>query len=342
MFLPSARNSLHKLWMLRGQTDSDPNSDWATLPVDAGSDWTIAQRWERFTAVEHATWDRLFARQSAMLQGRAVAAFHEGLHLLDLSQPGIPRFEPLNERLHRATGWTVVPVPGRIPHEIFYRHLSERRFPVGNFIRKPDELDYLKTPDAFHDLFGHITLLAQPQWADLMQRMGQLGLAAEAAGNVMPFARLYWYTVEFGLCREDGELRIYGAGIVSSFTESQYALESQQPRRIRFDLQRVLRTQYRVNFLQQLYFVIDDFRDLGALLLRSDLECLYDTVEAMEVLQPTDRLPTDHDAGPADEVGVKRSSTSSVSRDPTSIKSDQGSVRSPDGVELTENIRIEH
>lgn len=279
------------------QSLAGPNGDWASLPTDAGPDWTIPQRWERFTPEEHGTWDKLFARQQTMLRGRAVDAFHDSLDLLRLSRPGIPHFDELNEQLHRATGWTVVAVPGRIPHDIFHGHLSERRFPVGNFIRTPQELDYLKTPDLFHDLFGHVTLLALPEWADLMQRMGQLGLQAFAAGDIMPFARLYWYTVEFGLCRDNAGLRIYGAGIVSSFTESRYALESGEPRRIRFDLERVLRTEYRVNFLQQLYFVIDDFRNLRDLVLKTDLPGLYAATAGREVLRPTDMLPEDQILG---------------------------------------------
>jgi len=279
--------------MAEARICSNAGDDWASLPEEARADWTIPQRWERFTPEEHRTWDILFARQQSMLRGRAVSAFHECLDLLNLSGPGIPRFDRLNDSLYRATGWTVVAVPGRIPHEIFHGHLSERRFPVGNFIRPPQELDYLKTPDVFHDLFGHITLLAHPEWADLMQEMGRHGLQAWTAGDVMPFARLYWYTVEFGLCREAGELRIYGAGIVSSFTESRYALESNQPLRMRFDIARVLRTHYRINFLQQLYFVTDDWRDLCRTVLNVDLPALYEAIARQPVLQPTDIVPGD-------------------------------------------------
>ena len=145
--------------------------------------------------------------------------------MLRLSQPGIPDFDELNERLFARTGWTVVSVPGLVPDEIFFAHLAKRRFPAGNFIRAADSLDYIEQPDVFHDVFGHVPLLAQPAVADFMQAMGAEGLAALEAGALHRLARLYWYTVEFGLAREDGETRIYGAGLLSSFGESRFALE---------------------------------------------------------------------------------------------------------------------
>ena len=250
------------------------------------ADWTIPQHWERFTAEEHRVWDLLFARQPRPLQGRAVADFFRGLDVLRLSRPGIPDFDELNERLFARTGWTVVSVPGLVPDDIFFEHLSQRRFPAGNFIRAADSLDYIEQPDVFHDVFGHVPLLAQPAVADFMQAMGAEGLAAMRAGALHRLARLYWYSVEFGLALEDGETRIYGAGLLSSFGESRFALESPKPRRSRFDLRQVLRTRYRSDAFQQGYFVIDSFDALLRLLNDADLAALYDELAETEDLDP--------------------------------------------------------
>ena len=230
-----------------------------TIIQAKNADWTIPQNWDRFSREEHRVWDVLFARQSAALKGKAVSAFFQGLDVLRLSKPGIPDFDELNERLFARTGWTVVSVPGLVPDEIFFDHLSKRRFPAGNFIRAADSLDYIEQPDVFHDVFGHVPLLAQPAVADFMQAMGAEGLAALAAGALHRLARLYWYSVEFGLAREAGETRIYGAGLLSSFGESHFALADARPRRAPFDLRQVLRTRYRSDAFQEGYFVIDSF-----------------------------------------------------------------------------------
>jgi len=249
-------------------------------------DWTIPQRWERFTEDEHRVWDLLFARQQRQLAGRAIGAFERGLDVLRLSRPGIPDFEELNERLFARTGWTVVSVPGLIPDDIFFDHLSRRRFPAGNFIRSRAQLDYLEEPDVFHDVFGHVPLLADPAAADFMQALGQRGLEAIGHGALHRLARIYWYTVEFGLAREAGELRIYGAGIVSSFGETRFSLESPEPKRPAFDLRQVLRTRYRTDAFQQAYFVIDDFETLLGRLLEADLPALYAELEDEPDLDP--------------------------------------------------------
>jgi len=244
-------------------------------PPGAAADWTIPQDWDHYSATDHATWDRLFARQSAMLPGRVAPAFLEGLDILHLSRPGIPDFDELSERLMRATGWRVVAVPGLVPDEVFFDHLAHRRFVAGNFIRRPDQLDYLQEPDVFHDVFGHVPLLAHPVFADYMQAYGQGGLRAIEQGAIDRLARLYWYTVEFGLIRDAAGLRIYGAGIVSSFGESHHALESPQPARIAFDLARVMRTRYRIDAYQAGYFVIDSFDDLLRQTQETDFAPLY-------------------------------------------------------------------
>ena len=225
----------------------------------------MPQEWERFTAEEHRVWDVLFARQQERLAGRVVRAFAEGLEVLRLSRPGIPELSELNDRLHARTGWEVVAVPGLLPDDVFFAHLAARRFPAGNFIRRADQLDYIEEPDVFHDVFGHVPMLANPAVADFMQKLGEAGLSALASGNIHRLSRLYWYTIEFGLAHEDGALKIYGAGLASSFEEAGYALESPLPRRKTFDLETVLRTRYRSDALQRCYFVIDG---LDALMTR--------------------------------------------------------------------------
>ncbi len=250
------------------------------------ADWTIPQNWERFTPAEHAVWDLLFARQQRALRGRAVADFFRGLDVLNLSRPGIPDFDELNERLFARTGWTVVSVPGLVPDDVFFAHLARRRFPAGNFIRAADSLDYIEQPDVFHDVFGHVPLLALPAVADFMQAMGAEGLAALEAGALHRLARLYWYSVEFGLALEEGETRIYGAGLLSSFGESRFALDDPKPRRSPFDLRQVLRTRYRPDAFQQAYFVIPSCADLLRLLSDANLAGLYCELEGEPDLDP--------------------------------------------------------
>jgi phenylalanine-4-hydroxylase len=254
--------------------------------ADRRADWTIAQNWDHFTAEEHGVWDLLFARQQRQLAGRAVGAFERGLEVLRLSRPGIPNFEELNDRLFARTGWTVVSVPGLIPDDVFFEHLSRRSFPAGNFIRSRHQLDYLEEPDVFHDVFGHVPLLADPAAADFMQALGQRGLESIDHQALHRLSRLYWYTVEFGLARDQGQLRIYGAGIVSSFGETRFSLESPEPKRRPFELERVLRTRYRTDAFQQAYFVIDSFDALLAGLLKADLPALYRELEAAPDLWP--------------------------------------------------------
>ncbi|MFL6845193.1 MAG: phenylalanine 4-monooxygenase [Allosphingosinicella sp.] len=234
-------------------------------PPGTAEDWTIPQEWGRFGSEEHRVWDLLFARQRAKLSGRAVAAFEKGLDTLMLSRSGIPDFDDLNERLFARSGWTVVAVPGLLPDEIFFGHLARRRFPAGNFIRPASSLDYLEEPDVFHDVFGHVPMLAEPWFADFMQQLGEEGLKAVADGSLAVFSRLYWFTVEFGLAREDGALKVYGAGLASSFGEAAYALDSPRPERLPFDLGRVLRTEYRSDAFQPRYFVVDGLETLRGL-----------------------------------------------------------------------------
>lgn len=230
-----------------------------TPPPGAAADWTIPQNWDAFTAEEHATWVALFERQMQVLPGRACAAFMKGLDALDLHGGGIPDLRKLNPALQALTGWTVVCVPGLVPDDVFFDHLANRRFPAGQFIRRPDQLDYIQEPDVFHDVFGHVPMLSDPVFADYMAAYGKGGLRALDLGQLHNLARLYWYTVEFGLIEEAGNLRIYGAGIVSSAAESKFALESASPNRIGFDMARVMRTPYRIDDFQQVYVVVPSF-----------------------------------------------------------------------------------
>jgi phenylalanine-4-hydroxylase len=267
--------------------------DSLTRPPEAASDWTVPQDWGRYTADEHAVWDTLFARQSALLPGRAAPEYLAGLDILHLSRPGIPDFAELSDRLMKATGWQVVAVPGLVPDDVFFDHLAHRRFVAGRFIRRADQLDYLQEPDVFHDVFGHVPMLAHPVFADYMQAYGEGGLRAMRHGAIDKLARLYWYTVEFGLVRSGDGLNIYGAGIVSSRGESLFALDDPSPNRVAFDMERVMRTRYRIDDYQQVYFVIDSFDALLRATLETDFAPLYARLGDQPDLAPADVLPDD-------------------------------------------------
>ncbi|MGA0027276.1 MAG: phenylalanine 4-monooxygenase, partial [Steroidobacteraceae bacterium] len=186
-------------------------------PDGLGADWLEgAQR--RYTAEEHRIWDELYERQMKLVAGRACGEFLHGLDRLDLHRGGVPDFDQLSEELRGLTGWTVVPVPMLIPDHVFYYHLANRRFPAGNFIRTREQLAYIQEPDVFHDVFGHVPLLTDPVFADYMEAYGRAGWKALKYNRLKALSALYWYTVEFGLIIEAGQLRIYGAGILSGPT----------------------------------------------------------------------------------------------------------------------------
>jgi phenylalanine-4-hydroxylase len=233
----------------------------ADRPPEA-SDWTIDQAWSAYDADEHRVWTTLYERQRDLLPARACDAFLRGLDALDLHRGGIPDFHRINPELERLTGWRVVAVPGLVPDEVFFDHLAHRRFPAGRFIRKPHELDYLSEPDVFHDVFGHVPMLTDPVFADYMQAYGEGGLRAGRLEHLHHLARLYWYTVEFGLLATPAGLRIYGAGIVSSKAETAFSLQDPSPNRLGFDLERVMRTPYRIDDFQQTYFVVPSLEAL--------------------------------------------------------------------------------
>jgi phenylalanine-4-hydroxylase len=256
-------------------------------------DFVIDQDWASYTRDEHAVWDLLYARQSALLPGRADAAMINGLKALDLGRGGIPDFNAVNEELHRLTGWTVVAVPGLVPDDIFFTHLANRRFPAGQFIRTRDQLNYLQEPDIFHDVFGHVPLLTNPVFADYMEAYGRGGLRAAQFDRLKNLAALYWYTVEFGLIETPDGLRIYGAGISSSADESRFALDDPSPNRIRFDLERVMRTDYRIDDFQQTYFVIRSYDDLFRATVDTDFAPLYARLGEGARFSPSDIVPGD-------------------------------------------------
>jgi phenylalanine-4-hydroxylase len=228
-------------------------------------DFLVPQEPDRYTAQDHATWRTLFNRQTELLKGRVVPEYYAGLEALGITNAGIPDFAEMNRVLARATGWTVVAVPGLVPDAVFFAHFAARRFPAGYWIRSPEQLDYIEEPDVFHDVFGHVPLLMQPRYADYMAAYGRAGLAYAGDAALENLARLYWYTVEFGLMQTTAGLRIFGAGILSSAGESIYALESPQPLRIAFDCERVMRTRYEIDHYQSIYFVLSGYDDLPEL-----------------------------------------------------------------------------
>src|SRR5512134_3218079 len=227
----------------------------------ARADFTVEQNWSAYTSDEHALWQRLYQRQIKLLPGYAFLTYLDSLASLDAAD-AIPDFARVSRRLRRATGWEIVAVPGLIPDLAFFDHLANRRFPVTVWLRKPEEFDYIVEPDVFHDFFGHVPLLFDGGFSDYMQAYGKGGLKAARLDALKMLARLYWYTVEFGLIQSDAGLRIYGAGILSSGGEVVHAIDSPKPRRLRFDLERILRTEYRIDRYQDAYFVIASFERL--------------------------------------------------------------------------------
>jgi phenylalanine-4-hydroxylase len=224
---------------------------------DDPRDYIRDQGFESYTETDHSTWSTLAKRQREILKGRIVDEFFEGLDRLGIGEEGIPDFRIMNQRLKAATGWEVVAVPGLIPDLAFFRLLADRKFPAGFWIRKPEQLDYIEEPDIFHDVFGHVPLIMQPIYADYLESYGKAGLAAAEHGALKRLARLYWYSVEFGLARTPEGLRIVGAGIASSPGETVFSLDSPSPNRIGLELGRVMRTHYRIDDYQETYFVLD-------------------------------------------------------------------------------------
>ena len=243
-----------------GASERPPRGDYLR-DGKVASDYTCPQNYAAYLDADHDTYRRLYERQSKLLPGLACDEFIAALPLLGASSH-IPRFDDINQRLIKATGWQVVAVPGLIPEVPFFTLLANKKFPVTDWIRKPEEFDYIVEPDIFHDLFGHVPLLFNPVFADHIQAYGRGALKAHKLGACEQLSRLYWYTIEFGLLRQSNGLRAYGAGILSSSGELVYAVKSAEPKRIALDLLRCMRTRYNIDSYQQTYFVIDSFQQL--------------------------------------------------------------------------------
>ena len=267
-------------------------TDKGKVPVYATG--VVDQPWDDYSAEDHAVWKALYQRQRELLVGRAADEFLLAQDTMGMSPDVIPRFGELNAVLEAATGWTIVGVEGLLPELDFFDHLANRRFPVSWWIRRPDQLDYIEEPDLFHDLFGHVPLLMIPAFADYMQAYGKGGVKAHGVGAeaLQNLTRLYWYTVEFGLIKQHDGLRIYGSGIVSSKGESIHCLESAAPNRIGFDLERIMRTRYRIDSYQKTYFVIDSFEQLMDA-TRPDFTPIYARVAQQDSIPAGSVLGTD-------------------------------------------------
>ncbi|MFC5521704.1 phenylalanine 4-monooxygenase [Polaromonas jejuensis] len=270
-----------------GASERPPRGDYSR----AGADYTCPQNYAAYTAADHATYHKLYERQSALVPGLACDEFLAALPSLG-AKDQIPRFEDINERLFKATGWEVVAVPGLIPEVPFFTLLANRKFPVTDWIRTPAEFDYIVEPDVFHDLFGHVPLLFEPVFADHIQAYGAGGLKAHRLGACEQLSRLYWYTIEFGLMRQKNGLRAYGAGILSSSGELVHAVKSGEPQRIALDVLRAMRTRYKIDSYQQTYFVIDSFQQLFDM-TTPDFTPLYAQLKHLSELPADALLPED-------------------------------------------------
>lgn len=252
---PSAKPASAKDWLA---TQEKLRGDYSTCAAD----FSMAQDMGAYTAAEHDLWRRLFHRQSQVAKRYAASAFLSGMQNLEMPADRIPDFEETSKRLRQLTGWEIVAVPGLIPDDAFFRHLANRRFPVTVWIREAHEIDYLVEPDVFHDFFGHVPLLTQPIFADYLQAYGRKGEEAMAMGATKILARLFWYMVEFGLIRENGAIKAYGAGMLSSATETEFSVTSPKPQRLRFDLARVMGTDFKIDAFQETYFVLESYDEL--------------------------------------------------------------------------------
>lgn len=272
---------------MAGQTDHALRGDYS----NARADYTVDQDYSLYTAAEQDLWKRLYARQSALVPRFACDEFIEVLATLNFSA-GIPRFDEINAMLFPATRWTLVAVPGLLPDDVFFEHLANRRFPVSVWLRTPEEFEYIVEPDIFHDFFGHVPLLFNPVFADYLEAYGKGGVKAKGLNALDYLARLYWYTVEFGLIQTPKGLRTYGAGILSSAGELPYCVTSPKPHRIKFDLLRVMQSNYKIDTFQETYFVIDSFKQLFDA-TAPDFTPYYETLRARPDLAATALLPTD-------------------------------------------------
>ena len=264
-----------------------------TPPEGVAQDWTMPQNWERFSADDHARWTAMVADQTRAIEGLASSAFMDGLNKIALGENGIPEFATFNDQFRAVTGWEVVAVPGVIPNAPFFKMLSERRFPVANFLRTGGAQDYNDEPDMFHDVFGHLPMFADPTFGEFMVAYGRAGIRAERMGMSDWLGRLYLHTVEFGLIREGDELRAYGAGLMSSHAETLHALTGDEPRRLYFDLPRLMRTEWPFDTFQPTYFVIESFDALLEEMETTSLKDVYDKVRDLPLIPIGETVPGD-------------------------------------------------
>ncbi len=227
----------------------------------AAADYSVEQDWGAYTPEEHALYRRLFERQSKLVPRYACPEWIEAIAGLDSARE-IPNFPEVSRNLRKKTGWEIVAVPGLIPDDAFFTHLASRRFPVTVWLRRPQEFDYIVEPDVFHDFFGHVPLLFDRVYADHLHEYGKGGLKAMRLDAVKFLARLYWYTIEFGLIKTPAGVRAYGAGLLSSGGELAYCVDDPKPQRLPFDLERMMGTGYLIDRYQERYFVIDSFGQL--------------------------------------------------------------------------------
>jgi len=228
----------------------------------AGPDYAVEQDWSSYTPAQHALYRRLFERQAKLVPRYACPEWIDAIAGLESAAREIPKFHDVSRRLRSATGWEIVAVPGLIPDDAFFTHLANRRFPVTVWLRRPEEFDYIVEPDVFHDFFGHVPLLFDRVYADHLYEYGKGGLKAIRLDAVKMLARLYWFTIEFGLMRTPAGIRAYGAGLLSSGGELAYCVDDPRPRRLPFELERIMRTAYQIDRYQETYFVIESFAHL--------------------------------------------------------------------------------
>ncbi|WP_223668813.1 phenylalanine 4-monooxygenase [Kangiella shandongensis] len=231
-----------------------------------------------YSDVENQTWEFLYKRQMAAVKNRACDEYLRGLELLGLSEDSVPQLPDVNKSLRQETGWEVAAVPALIPFGRFFELLANKRFPAATFIRRKDEIDYLQEPDIFHEIYGHCPLLTDPVFAKFVHNYGKLGLNASKQERVY-LARIFWFTVEFGLIQQTNSLKIYGAGILSSIGETEYSLESSKPERKPFDVMIALRTPYRIDIYQTVYFVIKQFEDIYEAMDSSIINKIHEAIE---------------------------------------------------------------
>ena len=269
---------------------SETGYDYPEYP-EMKADFSLSgQYYDRYTEEDQQVWRHLYDRQMKLVEDYACEDYLNALHSMPINGDKIPDFEAVNELLYKASGWELVPVPGLIPGQAFFTHLATKAFPTTHWMRPKSKLDYLQEPDLFHDMFGHVPLLMNPTYAQYMAAYGRGGCRAFRMGNekyLEMLARLYWYTVEFGLIKEGEGLKIYGAGILSSPGEVVFSIDSASPNRIGFDMERIMRTDFIISDFQETYWVIDSIEQLFDA-TKADFKPIYKQLEALPEYAPHD------------------------------------------------------